>query len=335
MKKTVYTLLLGILIASCGTTKVNFKDIDYIFIDYDKNYPNNFTSEIPAKICIHTIYGEIIPIKKKNEFRTESSLSYSFSKGTALLYNAPLKFNDSIQLVDLIYTNADGQSIRSIDTLLLNFKAPINLEHIAENGNKGADGTNGNTAVLFRNGKNGDNGEQGSTGTEGDRFVIHVWREKETNFIRVKNLTKNYTATYQIVGNNTFQLTSKGGNGGIGGDGGAGGDGKDGEKGTFRVKEAGPGGNGGTGGFGGNGGNGGSIDCTIHPSAADFKNSLRFQSPPGNGGDGGNGGTKGKAGKPAKGESKPEDGLPGAEGQAGNSGQWGKIEVKVESFEIK
>jgi hypothetical protein len=335
MKNFLLIFLLCFLITSCGTTKVNFEDIDYLFIDYDKNYPNNFTSEIPAKICIHTIYGEIVPIKKKNEFRTESNLSYSFSKGTALLYSTPIRFNDSIQLVDLIYTNSDGQSIRSMDTLLLNFKAPITIDYFAAKGLNGADGADGNTALLFRDGKSGDNGESGNRGEDGDRFIIHIWKENETNFIRVNNVTKSFTATYQVKGDGRFFLTSKGGSGGDGGIGGAGGEGKDGEQTKIRTKAAGAGGNGGSGGNGGVGGNGGAVLCLIHPSATDFKSSLRLDSPPGGGGEGGKAGTKGNAGKPTKGEAKAEDGLPGASGQAGNIGQWGNIEVKIEVFEIK
>jgi hypothetical protein len=321
------------ILFACGSSKeIDLKEVDHIFIDHNSIEATNYTQKINARICVKTIYGEIIQLKKDKGFSSSGNVNCSPQYESITLNIAPTKFDDSLVLIDLIYTNKSGEFIKSTDTLILNFRSKIELSSAAASGGPGANGEEGTTALLFRYGKDGAPGNTGQIGSNGDTYLIHVWKIDEMHYIQVDNQTSGMRNTYQIRGNENFYLTSTGGMGGTGGNGGKGGDGKNGEVTDKKSKSAGAGGNGGTGGNGGQGGDGGNFTVIIHPSAAAFQSHIKLNSVPGVGGGAGNGGEGGQAGLANKDESQPDNGSSGGNGFPGRKGNEGTIQFKNESF---
>lgn len=321
------------LLFSCSNArKINFSEIDRLFIDYNQQHPNNYQSEIQARICIKTIYGEIIPLKNDIGFSHGGNVKISVKNETLQLTTQPVRFDDSLVLVDLQFANKTGEFVRNVDTLRLNFKAPIKISSGAETGGTGEQGTQGETALLFRYGKSGGDGQVGQKGQNGDTYLIRVWRKNDMYYIEVNNQTRGTLLPYQIRKENIFSLTSMGGQGGRGGTGGIGGAGKDGQT-IFNKKLAGEGGSGGRGGNGGPGGDGGQITCLLHPNALPIRPFLSLISAGGPGGKSGEGGEGGQAGKPEEGDAQPPNGGKGGHGLKGSEGNTGSVSIQVESFE--
>lgn len=333
--KLVITGLLVTGMYSCSNTKkIPIEEIEYLYVDYDSEAPNNYGVAMKATVCAQMQSGEARCLKNNSDFVCSYNIVCNIHAEEVIIANSPQAFNQSKVPVTLTLSDKKGNSIQSNDTILLNFKAGVSVYTRVIPGIDGVKGSDGGQALLFRDGKEGNSGTNGSNGQDGNSFDIHIWQEAGVYYYHVTNLTTEQTGRYQTIGAKPFVLDAPGSNGGRGGDGGQGGSGKDGSIDTQnnKVKLPGNGGNGGFGGSGGNGGNGGNIRVVIHPSAADIREQLKLSARPGYGGEAGKGGKGGVAGKPANGQTPAKPGLTGSQGWNGRSGNSGTITIVDESF---
>ena len=335
MKYLLLIPILALLVQSCGNTRnMKVEDIDYLVLDYNPEAPNNYGTLIQGGVCAQMNSGELKCLKNNSHFEISDNIRCDIKDQELTVITMPRSYSDDKVVVMMKMKGKKDYEITSYDTLRLNFNAGVTLGGRPYSGNTGSSGKNGGQSTLYRDGKDGDNGLNGDNGRSGDSYDVHIWKDSNTYFIHVVNLTTGSTGKYKINGSKPLEINASGSNGGNGGKGGDGGDGKNGETVNGKAKYPGNGGNGGYGGNGGFGGNGGAIRCVLHPSATDFRTQLKFLTQPGSGGSGGSAGTGGKAGTSLAGQSLARAGYNGRSGQSGSMGQAGQVTIIEEAFDI-
>lgn len=326
--------LISLLIISCGNhSAIKVSEIRYLYVDCHPDTHMNYGSSFTGTIGAQMQTGEILFLKDNRDFNSSYNIHCAIKNQTITIAATPQAFNVNKVPVELLFWSKTD-TIRSRDTLRLDFKAPITIAGTVARAKDGPDGKSRSTPLVFRDGNPGGDGEPGEQGLNGDNYEIHIWKDSLTYYIHAFNQTKGTIGRYQVCGKYDFTLDASGGKGGDGGDGGDGGTGKDGQLGE-KPKDPGNGGNGGKGANGGNGGNGGEIRCIIHPSAADFKSNLKIAANSGFGGSAGTGGKAGSPGTTQTGQTAAKSGTAGSDGRFGNSGQSGGILVVEENFAIE
>lgn len=322
------------LLASCGTKKLGEPvGIEVRYSEDAKiNYGHNF------KISTYLKYSK----GGEKDISSKSDLSYMVSGAT--IYNSKIRLNgyptaftkDTI-FVTATYTKKE-LNFSTKKSIPFNYKGDLELKFNGQDGDQGESGSDGGTALLFRDGKDGDEGLSGGQGENGHDITVHIYKKSENNlyYIRVTDLNSSKMFYYKTkdVGY-AIKFYVNGGKGGGGGTGGDGGSGKDGKKTEKKTKRAGDGGNGGNGGIGGTGGNGGSVYVFIHPSAAEIQSKMTANASGGYPGDAGAGGKAGSPGTPLEGQEAASPGLEGAVGTVGAMGAVGLgIRFSTEDFDI-
>lgn len=335
MRRILLAGLLPVFLVSCGNVKtLKPSEVEFLFIDVDPDTPTNYDTPFKAQIGAQMKTGEIRYLKDNSDFVCSHNTVCLVRDKTVEVLAVPPRFDADRVAVSLKMGNKQGDTIYSVDTLRLNFRAGISLGSTLRKAPDGGRGSDGNTALLFRDGRNGDNGLNGFPGATADSYEIHIWNDSATYYLHVRNLTTGLTGRYKIIGNEPFRLDASGGDGGNGGQGGAGGNGKDATTGD-KQKPAGNGGTGGAGGSGGNGGDGGSIHCVLHPSAIDFRSQLKLTATGGRGGNGGEGGAAGKGGAGINNQAGGKNGLQGGKGWSGSFGRPGVVTITEQNFAIE
>jgi hypothetical protein len=324
--------LLLLFFVSCGNVRtIKPSEVEFLFVDIDPDTPTNYGSPFPAMIGAQMKTGEIRYLKDNSDFVCSYNIVCRVKDKRVEVVDVPQSFDADRVTVSLKMGNKQGDTVYSTDTLRLNFRSGVKLGTSLRKAQNGTNGASGSTPLLFRDGKNGDAGGTGQNGTPGDSYDIHIWKDSDTYFLHVRNLTTGLVGRYQIRGDKPFELNASGGDGGDGGNGGTGGDGKNGSGGD-KPKYPGNGGTGGPGGSGGSGGDGGTIRCVLHPSALDFRAQVKLSAAGGRGGSGGKGGQGGKAGTPATGQGAANNGATGGSGWNGLPGRPGVVTFVNEDF---
>lgn len=328
----IFTLLLG----GCSLFKSGKKPVR-IEIQYDRNAFINYGHSFYVKTYLIFSNGKEKNITGKDELTVTCSGGQYYNNGLITLDNYPQKLTSNTVSLKAVYQNGETTLASSLN-IPFNYKGDVTLNFSGSPGEAGIKGSNGTTALLFRDGKDGDSGGTGSNGAPGNDITAHIWKDSvDFYYLRIKNLATSKTFIYKSkLTNYGFSIDISGGQGGQGGDGGEGGPGKDGSKTDNKVKEPGNGGNGGSGGMGGSGGKGGSAYVFIHPNAADFQPYIRINNRGGNGGLPGNGGAGGKPGTPLEGQTAASAGSSGTAGVSGYSGYNGDVlQILIEEFDIE
>lgn len=315
--KLLFTISLLIFFSSCGSYKsLDIDKISKLEFEYNPNQDLQYGTNFEAKINAVMVNGEEIDITDNKNLTIENNdVKYLYGH-TFKITKKPFDRGNEVT-IHYKLEGKESEMINSSDQLHLNFRGPLNIIAAGKNGLAGADGKDKNDAIVFRDGGDGDRGENGKNGQPGDNLQIHVWKDRDTLFLNVFNLSRSETWKYKATLNSTISINVSGGDGGIGGNGGDGGDGKDGIITSDKNKLPGDGGNGANGGNGGNGGNPGNVQITFHQNATDYQQRFSYVLNPGAGGSGGTGGKAGKAGTAEIGQ---EPGIDGSNGTAGMNG---------------
>jgi hypothetical protein len=335
MKRKIYILFIfALILGSCAI----FKGKGYltkITITYDTSRPINYGYTLPLTLTAYYSNGKIKEITNKDGsyIRVEGA---TITSNSVLKFNRyPKQFNDDNIAVYASYTKGDKTYKDSI-FFSYNYRGKINLNFSGKIGPTGDSGSNGSTSLLFRFGKDGYAGNAGGQGENGHDITAYIWKDSSLYFIKVYDMNTDKYYFYKANDlTKAFNITTNGGQGGSGGEGGQGGSGKDGSIGK-KIKSPGAGGNGGNGGTGGVGGKGGNIYVFVHPTAADFSNSIFGFNNGGVGGNGGSGGTGGSGGKAQEGQTAGSNGSSGVNGMRGIAGQNGDIiNIEIQEFDIE
>ena len=312
---------LVLLTAACANRKLDTQDISYLFMDYDSYAPGNIGTPVKGTVSAQMKSGEIRPLKNNQGFSSSDNIHVRVADEEFSVYTRLNSFRTNCFPVVLSYTDKDNNTITSNDTVCLNFRGDAAFYGHNVNGNNGAKGSDGGTALLFRYGNDGNPGSWGENGADAHDLEIHVWRSGDTTFFHVEDVVTRHESRFITIGDAKLTIEAFGGNGGSGGEGGKGGDGKKGEEANGKTKLPGAGGRGGQGGQGGNGGRGANVTLVIHNQG-------------GNGGSGGKGGAGGKAGTALAGQSAAQDGQAGQAGASGFRGAGGQTFRLVQEFDL-
>lgn len=323
-------------LSACSIFQHN-RTLTEIEIRLEDNQEVNYGNTINYDIYAIYSNGKEKKINKEEELSLQvSGAKYNQKQGKIYLPSYPTEF-----LSDSIYISAEyhhnGVTKTDSTFIVYNYKGSTYLYFNGTKGTQGGAGRDGKTPLLFRDGTDGMGGEAGVQGGKGHDLTVYIWKEKETYFIKIIDLTADTTYFYKANQMSTvFAIFSNGGQGGQGGSGGDGGNGKDGLVSSSKTRVPGDGGNGGNGGQGGVGGQGGNIYVFIHPYAVDFQPKLKLTNEGGNPGAGGNLGKAGQGGKAATGQTAGSPGVDGVKGSAGYQGPAGDIiNVEVMAFDIE
>ena len=318
--KLLFAFLFIVLLSGCGSYKsLQIDKISKLEFEYNPNQDLQYGADFEAKVYAVMLNGEEIDITDNKKLSIQNSdIKYLYGH-TFKVIKKPIARENKLT-VQLKLDGKDDETISSSHQVLLNFKGPLYITANGKNGGAGADGKDKSNAILFRNGGDGDRGENGKNGKPGDNLQIYVWKDQDSLFINVSNLTQSVKWKYKATLSSLISISASGGDGGVGGNGGDGGDGKDGIINSEKNKLPGNGGDGANGGNGGNGGSPGSIQIIFHENATNYQSQFNYTL---NSGAGGSGGTGGKAGKAGTAEIGQEPGIDGSNGNAGMNGMNG------------
>ena len=272
-----------------------------------------------------------------------------FYDGKVTVLSDPRKLKGN--KVKITASPASNPSVTHTLELPVTFKASYYSSYSGQGGQSGRDGErgregnkgtenkkgNGGNGGDGGNGQPGGNGGNGGSGQAVDVYVTAFKQEGQT-LLKVYSKSRNTgEEDFYIVDPKGGSFTvyargGKGGGGGRGGDGGQGGRGGDGHSRNGNTDDTfyGVGGNGGRGGIGanggdgGDGGDGGAITIYIDPSAAEFKEVIKYDNSGGDGGSPGSGGNQGSSGGAGYADTNGQGGASGSSGSFGNSGRSGR-----------
>lgn len=334
MKLQPLIICLCLLLNACGTKKLGEPVGIEIRLSKDAqiNYGHSFRLSTYLK---YSKGGE-------KDISSKSGLDYivkgaQYSSGKVSIDKYPVSFRKDTIFVTATYVKKE-LNFTTQKAIPFNYKGDLELSFNGTDGEEGTKGSDGGTALLFRDGKDGDDGYSGSDGTNGHDITVHIYKNAEDDlyYMRVTDLNSSKMFFYKTkdVGY-PIKFHVNGGKGGRGGSGGDGGSGKDGKSTDKKTKRPGNGGNGGNGGIGGSGGSGGSVYVFLHPSAADIQSRITAISQGGYPGDAGAGGKAGSPGTPLEGQDPAEPGIEGSAGSVGAMGASGMgVQFSVEDFDI-
>ena len=333
MKLKFTYLFLGLITVSCGTNKIQLENIQNIAVEYDKTKAINYGDSVRVDFYSVQLSGERTNIS--NSFQLEiigDGLRYE--RKNNYLYIEKKPFKKDIDRLPFSTTLSKKDDVVTFQhELNLNFSGPLHINVSGEDGDKGRDRMSRLRPALLSDGKDGRDGDNGLHGKDGPSLKVHIWKNEDMYYVRLKQTTSDTVYYYQTTNKDNMVIQATGGNGGRGGDGGNGSRGKKGKKTEDSSLQPGVGGDGGDGGNGGNGGKGGSLEVIVHPSAVDVLPTLKILNHGGAAGIAGKAGEPGKAGKPASGQKAVADGKKGKDGKAGLFGENGPQPViKTEDF---
>lgn len=328
-------VLSSVLLVSChNNKKLLAENVNYLYVDYDMYTDNNLGTTFPGTISAQLFSGESIKLESNKGFNSSENLDARIKDEQLAVYFTLPDYKTSRIPVQLTFTDKDGVSVNSQDSVTINFRGNSQIWFEGLSGSRGQTGENGKTPLLFRDGQQGGQGGTGQDGSDGENLEIHCWQKSDTLFIHVLNTTRNTIWRTMMVGSKPiFYVDVNGGTGGAGGVGGDGGDGKNGTGGT-KPQAPGRGGSGGAGGFGGRGGKGGNVTVYVHPSVTTIETQLSIDNSGGSGGSGGDGGKGGRSGTPASGQTAAVAGTTGASGPRGSYGVNGQTYKIVQEFDF-
>lgn len=313
------------VLQSCGSSNyIDVENIKRIEVELAENQAINYGVPIPSKVTAHM-----------NDF-TQVDITHNRNLNMLTILGRPASFSDSVVRFSIQVSGRKDAVYNQSDSLILNFKGPLNLNFSGANGLSGSSGSDANNPIIFSNGKSGSNGANGLNGNNGNNLLVYIWNASSYYHILVIDQIDANRSYYKMKELNQLTIFSNGGNGGIGGNGGNGSNGKDGEITSKKTREPGYGGDGGNGGNGGNGGDGGNVRLIVHTNALDIHKFVEIFSEPGIGGNAGSSGSGGTAGKPLSGQKAAPNGAGGNNGLNGFNGQnKGQIEILFQEFNFE
>ncbi len=305
--------------ASFAQKKRDYKSIEIVFEPSDERFPGK-TLKMGLKV---TLYNG-----KERETRgiLKGSLSWkkftvnvdggTFKNGVLTLNGRPGTNNPHAVIVDV--ESEQYPNVKARKEITLNYKGTVVATFRGRDGQKGAQGDDKGTPLLWRDGNDGGQGGHGGHGHTGP--TINAYMSSVYDSVLKMELIEVYVESnrgrrekYLINPNGgRMIINSYGGNGGAGGTGGDGGNGK--RANADKGRSGGNGGNGGIGGVGGYGGRGGEIHLFVAPEIAKYQHLVDLNNNGGQGGRGGFGGSPGSGGS-------SDGNLPrGNRGEPGNRG---------------
>lgn len=332
MRNAVRFSLLLLLVTSCQSEKLLYNNVDTLSLEIDERAPSNIGTEFD-----YTLYAQL---KSGESKKVKNDAFISFPENTVLdkgnhnaQINTPLSDFTSDEIPVQISLEIGPYKVTTIDSVSLNFRAPIVAIWDTADGKDGLQPRASSATLFGRDGLTGKPGNAGQNGENGRHFTGYLWEEaSELRMLLICDST-NEQFCYRSLRRDTITIDLSGGNAGNGSMGGKGGDGKNGKT----DKLPGNGGDGGIGGNGGHGGNGGSLVLFVHPDVAFLKYNIRLINTGGTGGTGGTsgmGGAPGKAGKEIKNQAKAKDGQLGTPGTNGPNGLNGpSITISTVAFD--
>ena len=332
---SITILLSAITLSACGLFKPKVVESFEIRIDEGQNIM--YGEDVEIDLVITYTNGKTKNVTNWDEVIVNAR-GGSYDNGKVSLPSNPSQFIDDEFTIEASYTDEEI-SLKAKKTVSYNYRDYLRIEFNGHQGPDGLDGSNGGTALLFRDGKAGDTGGQGGMGLPGDDLSIFIWKDQNLGKLKIKveNLSQGTTSYFTyIINDKGLNINVNGGRGGNGGDGGNGGEGKDGRTKNDKKKEPGDGGNGGDGGIGGTGGTGGVITIFLHENAKAFRPYIFINNLGGQGGEGGEGGIGGKGGLPLTGQEPGTDGLAGNPGSNGLNGSPGpEPTILIQEFDTE
>lgn len=333
MKAIGFLLLLSV-ITSCSTfKKVKVENVDRIFLDYDYNQPNNYSTIIDGKVFVEMKTGEQIELPNEKGFKTSENIDIRNNRKKISIEAKQTVYDQNKLPVILTISDKNGMEVTSNDTILINFKSPLSLYFNSKDGESGRNGKSGSGKDSRGDGNFGENGEHGTSGLSAHNYDIWVWPIDSMYYFHVLDRSTLEVMRYQVFGLQNFQFSATGGDGGNGGKGGDGAVGRDGTVSGSTSVQPGNGGNGGDGGNAGNGGNGGSVNVYLHASASEMQNRILLYTDGGKAGDPGKAGIAGKGGTSAAGQGLSRAGYNGRKGNFGTNGSRGVTSISIQDFD--
>lgn len=328
--KVLTAICIIIIACSCSNYKsIQVSQIKQIYFQFDENAKTNFGSTIGGKVYAEMLNGKHVEISDhKNLSFASTDVTRISNTNQYKIVKRPNSFDDDFATITFAMSDRN-ETIRSFDTIHVNFIGDLNIDCSGKDGENGIDQKDRSSRLLLKDGKDGNDGTDGTQGENAASFDTYIWKEGDTSYVYAKNKTNQEVYRYKAIGAKKINIDLMGGNGGRGGNGGDGGDGKDGKIKDGESIDPGDGGNGGNGGNGANGGKGGAATVILHPSYGYFEANINFNTLGGNAGAPGEAGIGGNAGTALDGQTSAQNGQSGSTGLTGLRGTNGPVPVII------